>query len=87
MLNVFLSFQRLILKTFVLKALVYPNQIRIVLAHFNINSLRNKHNLLADQIEMKVDVWTISEAKQDYSFPAEQFKILGYALPFRLDWN
>ena len=60
---------------------------RIVLAHLNINSLRNKFDLLADQIKGNVDVLAISETKLDDSFPAGQFKIPGYASPFRLDRN
>ena len=58
---------------------------RIVLAHLNINSLRNKLDLLADQIKGNVDVLAISETKLDDSFPAGQFKIPGYASPFKLD--
>ena len=79
MLNVSLSFQRLILKMLVLKVL------RI--AHFNINSLRNKFDLLADQIKDNVDVLAISETKLDYSFSVGQFRITGHASPFRLDQN
>ena len=60
---------------------------RIVLAHLNIIFLRNKFDLLADQIKGNVDVLAISETKLDDLFPAEQFKILGYASPFRLDQN
>ena len=60
---------------------------RIVLAQLNTNSLRNKFDLLADQIKGKVDVLAISEAKLVDSFPAGQFKIPGYASPFRLDRN
>ena len=60
---------------------------RIVLAHLNINSLRNKLDLLADQIKGNVDVLAISETKLDDSFPTGQFKIPGYASPFRLDRN
>ena len=60
---------------------------RIVLAHLNTNSLRNKLDLLADQIKGNIDVLAISETKLNDSFPAEQFKIPGYASPFRLDRN
>ena len=60
---------------------------RIVLAHLKINYLRNKLDLLADQIKGNIDVLAISETKLDDSFPAGQFKIPGYASPFRLDRN
>ena len=60
---------------------------RIILAHLNINSSRNKPDLLVDQIKGNVDVLAISETKLDDSFPAGQFKIPGYTSPFRLDQN
>ena len=60
---------------------------RIVLAHLNINSLRNKFDLLADQIKGNVDVLAILETKLDDSFPAGQFEIPVYAPPLRLDRN
>ena len=60
---------------------------RIVLAHLNINFLRNKFDLLADQVKGNVDVLAILETKLDDLFPAGQFKIPGYASPFRLDRN
>ena len=60
---------------------------RIILSHLNINSLRNKFDLPADQIKGNVGVLAISEIKINDSFPAEQFKIPGYASSFRLDRN
>ena len=45
---------------------------RIVLAHLNINSLRNKFDLLTDQIKGNVDVLVISETRLDDSFPTGQ---------------
>ena len=58
-----------------------PN--RIVLAHLNINSLRNKFDI--DQITGNVDVMVISDTKLDDSFPESQFKIPGHSSIFRLD--
>ena len=58
---------------------------RIVLVHLNINSLRNKFDILTDQITGNVDIMVISETKFDDSFPESQFKISGYSSPFRLD--
>ena len=40
-----------------------------MIAHLNINSLRNKFDLLANQITGNVDVLVISETKLDASFP------------------
>ena len=60
---------------------------RIILGHLNINSVRNKFDLLVDQIKGNVDIMVISETKLDESFPNGQFIIPGYALPCRLDCN
>ena len=56
---------------------------RIVLAHFNINSLRS--SLFADQIKGNVDVLAILETKLN-CFPGP-LKIPGCASSFRLDQN
>ena len=68
-----------------LKEIRAKNLNRIVLAHLNINSLRNKFDVLTDQITRNVDIMVISETKLDDSFPESQFKIPGYSSPFRLD--
>ena len=58
---------------------------RIILGHLDINLIRNKFDLIVDQIKGNVDIMVISETKLDESFPNGQFKIPGYALPCRLD--
>ena len=60
---------------------------RIILGHLNINSIRNKFDLLVDQIKGNVDIVVISGTKFDGFFPNGQFKIPGYVLPCRLDRN
>ena len=60
---------------------------RIILGHLNINSIRNKFDLLVNQIKGNVDIMVISKTKLDESFPNGPFKIPGYALPCRLDRN
>ena len=55
--------------------------------HLNINSLRKKFDTLNHQIKGKVDVLIISETKLDESFPEGQFKIPGFATPFRSELN
>ena len=60
---------------------------RIVPGQLKINSVRNKFELLVDQIKGKVDIMAISETKLDEFFPNGQFKIPGYVLPCRLDRN
>ena len=68
-----------------LRLIRQENLNRIILAHLNINSIRNKFDLLANQITGNVDVLVISETKIDASFPIDQFKIPGFSTPFRRD--
>ena len=62
-----------------------PN--RLICAHLNINSVRNKFDLLSDIIKNNIDILMISETKLDSSFPNGQFQIYGYSEPYRLDRN
>ena len=57
----------------------------IIIGQLNINSLRNKFDYLVEQIKAIIHVLIISETKLDESFPVGQFRIPGYASPFRLD--
>ena len=43
--------------------------------------------MLEELIKDKTDIFLISEAKLDSSFPSEQFVIKGYSTSFRLDRN
>ena len=54
-------------------------------AHLNINSLRNKFSLLANNVKDKIDILMISETKLDLSFAKEQFHFHGFSEPYRLD--
>ena len=47
--------------------------------------MRNKFDILTNQITGNVDIMVILEAKLDDSFPESQFRTPGYSLPFRLD--
>ena len=58
---------------------------RIVIAHLNLHSLRNKPDLLTEQVIANVDVLVISETKFDSSFQNGQFRISGFYTPFRRD--
>ena len=60
---------------------------RIILAHININSLRNKFSMLSDMVVDKMDVLLISETKLDDSFNVTDFFLKGFAKPFRKDRN
>ena len=70
-----------------LKALHLKNVNKLILAHLNINSLRNKFQFLISLIKDNIDVLMISETKLDGSFPTSQFMINGFSAPFRLDRN
>ena len=54
---------------------------KLVIAHININSLRNKFELLTEKIKENVDMLLISETKIDENFPDSQFKIDGFSNP------
>ena len=61
------------------------NANRLITGHLNVNSLRNKFEMLGELIKDKIDIFLISEAKLDISFPSGQFLIKGYSAPLRLD--
>ena len=60
-----------------LKPLLTSNLHRIVIAHININSIRNKFEVLLNGVRGNVDILIISETKIDDSFPLTQFLIEG----------
>ena len=70
------------LRTFRIK---YPSN--IIIGHLNINSIRNKFELLSFLIGGKVDILLISETKIDSTFPTSQFLMNGYSNIYRLDRN
>ena len=70
-----------------LRALRLKNLNKLVIAHLNINSLRNKFELLPFQIKDNIDILMLSETKLDESFPNSQFLINGFSAPYRLDRN
>ena len=51
----------------------------------NTNSIRNKFQFLAGQVNDYLDILLISETKLDDSFPSVQFLLDGYSKPTR--WN
>ena len=62
-----------------------PN--KLVFSHLNINSIRNKFELLTNIIQGKLDILLGSKIKIDKSFPSGQFIIPGCAPPYRFDRN
>ena len=69
----------------ILKDLRCKNLNRILISHLNINSLRNKFEILVSSIAVNLDILMISETKLDESFPVSQFLIPGFENPIRLD--
>ena len=70
-----------------LRSLPRKNLNRVILAQLNINSIRNKFDLLFEGIKGKVDVLMISETKIDETFPSRQFYIERFTPSYRLDRN
>ena len=56
-----------------LKSLRTSNPDKLVFAHLNINSIRNKFEMLSDQIKDKIQVLLVSEPKINDSFPVGNF--------------
>ena len=56
----------------------------ISIAHLNINSYRYKFTELKNIIKNYFDIFVIAEAKLDYLFSTEQFRINGYKKPYHL---
>ena len=70
-----------------LQTIPKDNLNKLIFAHVNINSIRNKFDSLADIIKDNIDILMISETKVDDSFPDGQFFLDGFGTPFRLDRN
>ena len=60
---------------------------RVVIGQININSIRNKFDMLSSMVKDSIDILMVSETKLDSSLPKAQFRIEGYAPPFRYDRN
>ena len=58
---------------------------KLIIAHLNINSIRNKFDSLSFMAENNADILLISETKLNDSF--HQFKICGFSMPYRYDRN
>ena len=71
----------------VLKGIRKSNINKLVFGQLNINSLRNKFDMLNEMIKGFVDVFMTSETKLYDSFPGCQFFIEGYHTPSRFDQN
>ena len=55
------------------KDIPISNLNKFIFDHLNINSLRNKLDLLSEQVKGFIDILMVSETKLDDSFPEGQF--------------
>ena len=68
-----------------LKSIRGDNKHKLIVAHLNINSIRNKLDLLVEQFAGNIDVLMVSETKIDESFPVRNFLLPGFSVPYRSD--
>ena len=59
----------------------------LIITEINLNSIRNKFELLTNLVTSNIDALMISEMKIDESFPISQFLIDGLSSPYRLNRN
>ena len=60
---------------------------KMIFGHLNVNSLRNKFDILNEQVKGSIEFFMVSETKLDDSFPEGQFLIRSFHSPFRFDRN
>ena len=69
-----------------LKSIRSDNVNKLIFAHLNINSIRNKLEFLATQVKGKIDIPMNLKTKIDESFPKGNFLIEHFfSIPYRLD--
>ena len=71
----------------ILKHLKLQNVNRLVVGQLNINSISGKFDLLKEVIKDNIDILVITKTKLDNNFPLSQFKMEGFSLPYRKDFN
>ena len=71
--------------TLELRKLRIKNPNKIIIANLNVNSIRNKFEMLSLLFHGVIDILMICKTKIDYSFPTEQFISEGYSTIYRLD--
>ena len=49
--------------------------------HLNVDRIRNKLELMSEQVKINIDILMISEIKVDDSFPTGNFLIDGFSNP------
>ena len=68
-----------------LRDIYRKNMNRIKIGQLNINSIRNKFDLLVPAVVRNLDILLITETKIDSSFPEAQFEIDRFTTPYRAD--
>ena len=58
---------------------------KLIFAHININSNRNKFDFLSNQMKGDIDVSMVFKTKIDISFPIGNFVIDAFSTPYWLD--
>ena len=58
-----------------------------IIGHLNVNSIRNKFEMVSMSVAQYVDILVLSETKLDSTFPSIQFLINGFSVPHRLGRN
>ena len=71
----------------ILKKIRINNVNTVVTGHVNIDSIKNKFDMLSSMVKDNIDILTVAETKLDSSFPQAQFRMEWYAPPFRYDRN
>ena len=63
----------------VLKRLRSNRRQQIIVGHLNINSIRNKFDIMKPMLIHDLDIFMVTETKLDDSFPVSQFNVEGLA--------
>ena len=70
---------------FTLKRLWHSQLNKFIFLCLNINSIRNRFGDVDNIVDRNVDILYIVETKLDEHFPNNQFVLMGFHLPYRLD--
>ena len=71
----------------VLKNLHVSYPTNVIVCHLNINSIRNKFEMLPLSVAQYVFIILSSETKLDSTLPFTQFLMNGFSVPHRLNQN
>ena len=65
----------------ILKSTWRDHKHQLIFAYLNINSIRNKFDLLTEQVVGNIDLLMISETNIDEDFPVGNFLLPGFSVP------